>query len=524
MADRERAESGRADDTGLGEDTPCTEALLERIRTLRLWADHLESLLAKRTDQVAVWRDRAEKRKAAMEALRAELDRPKLSRRLRRRRSRPLAAANSGAQKTSTPAPLAEPSPAPTEARPVHPTVRLAVLTGASTPLPPLFRRMNSRVVTDDGDLEELRQADVLVVLGSEGRRLTELDEIREWISQRQPTVMVGEPNERIEGHVTVPASDLDYFDERDDVFTLEPVGQQVDDLDPDLHPTLIRLQNRPHLLSRLSLAGASADADERLAVARLRDLRAGRSPGAVAGRLIRAAGLTPPVGRTEALAVITSRRPDFIVGAVESLSAQTYRPLRIGVTLHGEAASAERRVRGLLEGAEIPHQVLLRDADRPQGACLNDLVGSMPGDVVLKIDDDDLYSPVYVEDMVTSLEYSGAPILGKGSAFYRLRNGRQVLMRGGYYGPTNHVIGSTITVRRHVWEAVRFPHRHERVDSKFLQGATTAGFGIVSQHPWDFCVIRHPENTWGASDRYFEATGRPVELEWDEMHTAALA
>jgi hypothetical protein len=360
----------------------------------------------------------------------------------------------------------------------------------------------------------------VLVLVGREATTLAkDWDATREWIDLHQPTVVV---DGSLESVSSLDASALRYLDERQDLFDIDPSELDSSDLDPDLHPTLIRLRQRPMLTGWLDLGDSSADERERRAVAQLRQIRLNFSPSAVADRLLRIAGVVPPSWRPEALTVITSHRTDFVADAVRRLASQTYRPLRIAVSLHGEASGAERTVHTILEETDIPHMVILRDEAVTQGACLNDLVSASPGDVVLKIDDDELYSPVYVEDMLGSLDYSGASIVGKSTAFYRLRNGTHVLLGGGYYGKVGHVVGSTITARRHVWDTVRFPNRHQRVDSKFLQAASAAGFAVASQHPWDFCVIRHDRNTWDASDDYFISTGRSVEITWSDLVTGS--
>lgn len=501
------------------------EALLERIRTLRLWADHLEDLLAQRAEQVDIWRERAEARKQRIARLEERLASP-TKRRPWRNRSRTGKAADVARKDVPTPRPIQEDveGPGSTRSRPlIHPTVRVGVIAPESTEVPALLARMNMTRISDASSGQLVRASDVLIIIGDEGESLArESETVTEWIRQEQPVVHLSTEGTHA---ASLTTADLTYFDETEDVFGVQPASIGPD-TDPDLEPTLHRIGASPES-SRMReiLAGATGEgstaADERVVVRKLRELRATSSPQVVGERLLEVAGVTVPTWRPEALAVLLSRRSDFVIDAVKRMVSQTYRPFRVAIGLHGEAADAEREMRHILESSSIPHAIHLFDTAIPQGACLNALIASSPGDVLLKIDDDDLYSPVFVEDMVGALMYSGASIVGKASTFVRLRQGNHVLLRNGFYKEVGHVVGPTITARRSAWEVVRFPHRHERVDSKFLQAAGTSGLTIVTHHPWDFCVIRHDQgHSWTASDEYFLAAGRGVDLTWPDMQT----
>jgi hypothetical protein len=361
------------------------------------------------------------------------------------------------------------------------------------------------------------------VTIGPEGGELAQtFQTTREWMEDGNPTVAVGFP---MPGHQSVDTSDLAYFDEDHDIFdTVSGSGRP--DVDQNLQPTLYAISQTSPSMWLESLAGTigaeSRPAEqERMAVRHLRRLREESSARAVGERLLQASGVAVPHWRREALAALVSRRPDFVVEATDRIVEQTYRPLRIAIGLHGPAGVAEKAVRQRLAESGIPHIVSRFDASVPQGSCMNALVEDSPGDVIIKIDDDDWYSPVFIGDMMGALEFSGAAIVGKAAAFVRLRDGRFVLLRTSSYREVDHVVGPTITAHRWAWEAVRFPSRYERVDSKFLQAARSMDLRVVSHHPWDFCVIRHDRgHSWTASDDYFLSAGRPVDVDWTRICT----
>ena len=518
------------DEDDLGEAS--AESTQERLRNLRLWADHLEARLAKKTEQADTWRQRAEERNRRISELEVRLrstKRPRLRSFLKR-------SSRSGTPATEDiNAPFQRPLPdearvVPNErpldtppSRLIHPTIRLGVAAPHPVVVPPLLRRMNATIIRDLSHAAEIRAVDLLVTVGLEGARLAQSSEaIVQWMGDGSPSIAVDSP---LAGHTNVDLANLAYFDEEEDIFGHETASNRSD-LDPYLQPTLYALnQAQPSGgLARVmeDLDDESPlDQQEERAVGLLRRLREESSARSVAERFLLASGVNVPHWRREALVALVSKRPDFVVDATSRMSKQTYRPLRIAIGLHGPAAEAEREVRQHLAESEIPHVVIRFDPSTPQGACLNALVEQSPGDVVLKIDDDDWYSPAYIADMMGALEFSGAAIVGKAAAFVRLQDGRFVLLRPRTYREVDHVVGPTITAHRWAWEAVRFPNRHERVDSKFLQAARSVGLRVVSHHPWDFCVIRHDRgHSWTASDDYFLSSGRLVDVDWSRIRT----
>jgi hypothetical protein len=516
-------ETPHASDSG---STP--ESLHERIRNLRLWADHLEARLARKTEQADEWRMRADERKRQIDELQTGSTGrigKRVSAVLKRsvQPTKPEATETHVATQRAEVEAVLESRSDPRLHRLVHPTIRIGIATLDPPAVPPLLRRMNATFIRASSSADQVRAVDMLVTVGPDGARLAQTAEAtREWIENGNPTVAVGYS---MQGHASADLSDLAYFDEDDDIFGIGSKSHRSE-ADEKLQPTLFAISQgaRSEWLASI-MESVSAEIlpheQERLAATLLRQFRDGSSARAVGERFLQTAGVLVPHWRREALAVLVSKRPDFVVEATDRIAKQTYRPLRVAVGLHGAAMEAENEVRQLLAETDVPHQVSTFDGSIPQGECLNALVEAAPGDVILKIDDDDWYSPVFITDMVGALEYSGAAIVGKAAAFVRLRDGRFVLLRTKSYREVDHVVGPTITAHRWAWESVRFPNRFERVDSKFLQAARSAGLRVVSHHPWDFCVIRHDRgHSWTASDDYFLSTGSLVDLDWKDIRT----
>ncbi|WP_134767369.1 glycosyltransferase [Nocardioides sp. 1609] len=109
---------------------------------------------------------------------------------------------------------------------------------------------------------------------------------------------------------------------------------------------------------------------------------------------------------------VLSTMRPSRVVDVLLALAAQRYPHLEIAVAVHGAAepvgAAFEDAVR--VAGASVFHH----DRATPFGAVLADLARHTTGDLVVKIDDDDVYGPRVIEDLVLAHLYSNADVVGK--------------------------------------------------------------------------------------------------------------
>ena len=109
---------------------------------------------------------------------------------------------------------------------------------------------------------------------------------------------------------------------------------------------------------------------------------------------------------------VLSTMRPARVAHVLTALAAQTYPHVEIAVALHGDDEPAgpdlDEAVR--LSGAAV-HRY---DRSVPFGSVLADLARRTSGDLVVKIDDDDVYGPRVIEDLVLGYLYSHADVVGK--------------------------------------------------------------------------------------------------------------
>ncbi|WP_062206353.1 glycosyltransferase [Demequina salsinemoris] len=107
---------------------------------------------------------------------------------------------------------------------------------------------------------------------------------------------------------------------------------------------------------------------------------------------------------------VMSSMRPDRVLKTLRDLDAQTYPHLEIVLVGHGHPIPES------LRAAEFVNPVHFVEvgSDVPFGTALATGARRSSGDLVMKVDDDDLYGPEFVWDIVLAYLYSSANIVGK--------------------------------------------------------------------------------------------------------------
>jgi hypothetical protein len=260
-----------------------------------------------------------------------------------------------------------------------------------------------------------------------------------------------------------------------------------------------------------------------RLACASVREAYRFDTAAKRAAALLELAGVPAPAASPQVAALLVSNKPDFVVNAAALMAKQRNVDLHLVIGLHGRpnAFSAAREELGS-RLAGISFELLSFDAEMPLGECLNGAAASCSSPLLAKVDDDDVYGEHYLEDAVAAMEYSNADVVGKARYFVHLQETNEVfLVDGPEEDFTGHVIGSSMLIRRSLWERVRFPMRPSRVDSLFLRGVRAAGARVYSNHHFEFGVVRRSTgHTWEVDPGHFAARGSLVgrsyaDVEW---------
>lgn len=186
---------------------------------------------------------------------------------------------------------------------------------------------------------------------------------------------------------------------------------------------------------------------------------------------------------------------------------------VELAVMAHGFTVD-EAQVQQLAEQHGVERLVLLTaPPEQSLGENLNALVEATDGEVVAKMDDDDLYGDHYLLDLLFALRFSRADVVGKQAHFMYLGSQDETLLRFAEKEQrfTDFVMGPTITGYREVFEKFKFAHVSAGEDSDFLRRVVDAGKKIYSADKFNFVQMRSDaehKHSWNVSDLEILASG----------------
>lgn len=204
--------------------------------------------------------------------------------------------------------------------------------------------------------------------------------------------------------------------------------------------------------------------------------------------------------------ALLVTKRPEFLAQAVAAIDAQTYSELEIILGLHGFSLTAE--MRGAVEQCRKPLEVVSIPPNVGFGEALGLVTARARGSLLTKFDDDDIYGPEHVWDLVLARHFSGANVVGKGAEFVYLEPLKVTVRRRGVESETyaGVVTGGTLLLSRGDLEAVGGWRPVARsVDRGLLDRIHRSGGLIYRTHPLGFIYRRHLEgHTWDPGLEFF--------------------
>lgn len=193
-------------------------------------------------------------------------------------------------------------------------------------------------------------------------------------------------------------------------------------------------------------------------------------------------------------------------IGALEGLKPE------LVLCTHGfEAPDADLKRWSSTYGLENV-VALVRPRSVTLGECLNACVQAASGQVLSKMDDDDIYAPNYLRDLVHALGYSRADVVGKQAHYMYVAESDATLLRfaGREHRFTASVMGPTITGRREVFESVQFDRLNQGEDTQFLNAVRLDGGRIYASDRFNYAQFRGVGNhTWKISDTALLASGQ---------------
>ena len=227
---------------------------------------------------------------------------------------------------------------------------------------------------------------------------------------------------------------------------------------------------------------------------------------------------LDDPPGVPSVSILLATKRPDFLGWAIDNVARQNYPRLQLVLALHGDdfdAATVERHVAGLPLATRVIHV----GESRTLGSVLNSAVNEANGVLLTKMDDDDLYGPDHIWDLVLAHEYSGAQLVGKAlDTVYladRDRTARRIRRQGETYN--RHVAGGTLLISRHDLDRVGGWQRVPSGEDAALANDVIQKNGRVYRtHGTGYVLVRHgAAHAWDADDSEFLSRAYAVLPGW---------
>ena len=226
------------------------------------------------------------------------------------------------------------------------------------------------------------------------------------------------------------------------------------------------------------------------------------------------ALGRPAPTREQAVSAVVPTNRPGQISHVIDQVARQTWRPLQLVLVLHGldldpEVVADKARHAGIEDVV-----VLTADQSLSLGGCLNLGIARADGDFIAKMDDDELYGPHYVADLLLPFGYTEADLTGKAAHYVHLSTTGANLLR---FPENEHryvqlVSGGTIFARAGLLRAYPFEDLTRGEDTALLRALHADGVKIYGADRYSFVRIRRDDpghHTWQITDRELMARGR---------------
>jgi hypothetical protein len=196
-------------------------------------------------------------------------------------------------------------------------------------------------------------------------------------------------------------------------------------------------------------------------------------------------------IPRPSVSVVMATRRPDMLDHAMAQVARQRgVADLQLVLATHGFAADPP----GVT--------VVPMPADAVFGDVLNAGVAAAEGELVLKMDDDDWYSPDFVADLLRARAYSGAALVGSPDDLYYLED-RDLTLRLGHPGEVykGFVAGGTMLLERSLLRDLGgFAPVRRHVDRALTAAVRDAGGAVYRTHGLGYVLRRTASgHTWDA-------------------------
>lgn len=208
---------------------------------------------------------------------------------------------------------------------------------------------------------------------------------------------------------------------------------------------------------------------------------------------------------------LLVSKRPRFLPVVLGMVARQTYQRYEIVAMLHGYSVDQlDPPTQRALVAAAVVEEA---PPDWSLGRCLNAAVSRARGELVAKIDDDDLYGRGYLEESVAAFEQGAGDIVGKCEVYIYLAGSRRIMLRnpGNSRRPESALAGMTLLFPRRLAERPGFRDTSTGEDRLFIEDCMAMGARPYATSRRHVIARRFPPphgHTWPADEAHVLRAG----------------
>ena len=210
---------------------------------------------------------------------------------------------------------------------------------------------------------------------------------------------------------------------------------------------------------------------------------------------------------------ILPTMRPYFIDRIVSNIGNQTYSNIECVIITQGYSKNEVDELKLKLDNYEnITCKVIENNSAQNLGARLNQALQQANGEFIAKFDDDDLYFPNYLTDMMLPFKFGDWSVVGKKEGFFYLESEDKLIVKypNQRHIDTDFVMGATLVMRKSdLFEVGGFLEASKGEDSDLLRRMKAAGKKVYAADPFNFVVWRSKDgssHSWDINADFYKS------------------
>ncbi|ADU31083.1 glycosyltransferase [Evansella cellulosilytica] len=193
-------------------------------------------------------------------------------------------------------------------------------------------------------------------------------------------------------------------------------------------------------------------------------------------------------------VSVITcTMREDCMENMIRNFLHQTWQKKELIIILNNDKMNLEQCLKYVSQYQEkikvyqLPEKTTL-------GSCINFAVSKARYNYIAKFDDDDFYSPFYLDEAMHAFRTTEALVVGKRTVYTYFINSQELgIHHPGFEGKYVHSVrGATIVFNKRIYKNIQFPDLNRGEDGGFFLQCQKHGYKIFSTNKENFVCLRN--------------------------------